>query len=52
MIDTGLTKAHLKQWWRDKRPKAEDEPFYHWNRTALRLIDHVESSKCRTIEIS
>jgi hypothetical protein len=52
IIDTGLTKTHLKQWWRDKRPRAENEPFNHWNRKALRLIDHVESSTCRTIEIS
>jgi len=52
MIDTGLTKAHLMQWRRDKKPKAEDEPFNHWNRKALGLMDHVESSMCRTIEIS
>jgi hypothetical protein len=52
MTDTGLPKAYLKQWWRDKKPKAEDEPFNHWSRKALRLMDHVESSTCRTIEIS
>ena len=52
MIDKDLTEAYLKQWRRDKRPKAEDQPFIHWNRQALRLMDHIKSPTCRTIEIS
>lgn len=52
MLDPDLPKAHLKQWTIGKKPRAEDEPFSHWNRIALRLMDHIKSSTCRTIEIS
>lgn len=52
MIDTGLTDAYLKRWLRDTKPRAEYKVFNHWDSTALRLIAHVESSTCRTIEMS